>query len=213
MNTQSATRIDDRRRLSVNVRKDGPASGSGEDFEISLLNKIAARMSAAAPLHEVLGEVIEFVTAVVKCDSCMLYVFENKELVLRASNNPHPEVVDRLKMKVGQGITGWVAEHREPVVVTRRAYEDPRFKLFNELPEDHFESFPSRSPVVSGGRMVGVINVQNRDAHQHSKREIELIATLGFLVGADSNGRALKVRICTPSDNPETRKLLNAKGI
>jgi uroporphyrinogen-III synthase len=213
MKTQSATRIDDRRRLSVHVRKDGPASGNGEDFEISLLNKIAARMSAAAPLHEVLGEVIEFVTAVVKCDSCMLYVFENKELVLRASNNPHPEVVDRLKMKVGQGITGWVAEHREPVVVTRRAYEDPRFKLFNELPEDHFESFLS-VPVVSGGRMVGVINVQNRDAHQHTKREIELIATLGFLVGAEIERARLESENLHLFDKLETRKLVErAKGI
>ena len=37
------------------------------------------------------------------------------ELVLRASKNPHPDVLDRLKLRVGQGITGWVAEHRQPV--------------------------------------------------------------------------------------------------
>ena len=54
-------------------------------------------MSAAAPLQEVLRDVVEFVTAVVKCDSCMVYVLENDELVLRASKNPHPEVVDRLR--------------------------------------------------------------------------------------------------------------------
>jgi uroporphyrinogen-III synthase len=33
-------------------------------------------------------------------------VLEGDELVLRASKNPHPEVVDRLKLRVGQGITG-----------------------------------------------------------------------------------------------------------
>ena len=75
-----------------------PQQGHGEeDFDLALLNRIASRMSAAAPLQEVLRDVVEFVTAVVKCDSCMVYVLENDELVLRASKNPHPEVVDRLR--------------------------------------------------------------------------------------------------------------------
>ena len=38
-----------------------------------------------------------------------VYVLEDDELVLRASKNPHPDVVDRLKLRVGQGITGWAA--------------------------------------------------------------------------------------------------------
>ncbi len=165
------------------ARCEAPAEVS-EDFGIGLLNKVASRMSAATPLHEVLAEVVEFVTFVVECDSCFVYLLENDELVLRASKNPHPELVNRLKLKVGQGITGWVAEHREPVAVTRNASEDPRFKLFNELPEDRFEAFLS-VPMVSGGRLVGVINLQDRAEHRFSPREISLIAAVGFLVGAE----------------------------
>jgi uroporphyrinogen-III synthase len=135
---------------------------AGEDSDIALLNRIASRMSTAAPLQEVLRDVVEFLTAVVKCDSCMVYVLENDELVLRASKNPHPEVVDRLKMKVGQGITGWVAEHKEPVVVAQGASRDPRFKVFNELPEDRFEAFLS-VPVVSGriARSIYTVNARS----------------------------------------------------
>jgi uroporphyrinogen-III synthase len=155
-----------------------------EGVDIALLNRTAAQLSVSTPLHEVLDEVVKFVTTVVKCDSCMVYVLENEELVLRASKNPHSEVVDRLKMKVGQGITGWVAQHLEPVALGESAYSDSRFKLFNELPEDRFEAFLS-VPVVSGGRMVGVINVQNRERHQFGDREIKLIATVGYLVGAE----------------------------
>ena len=44
-------------------------------------------------------------------------------------------------MKMGEGITGWVAENRQPVAIAERAYEDSRFKFFNELPEDRFEVF------------------------------------------------------------------------
>ena len=53
-----------------------------------------------------LTRVVEFASALVKCDSCLIYILEGDELVLRASKNPHPDVVDRLKLRVGQGITG-----------------------------------------------------------------------------------------------------------
>jgi FixJ family two-component response regulator len=182
-------------------------------FDVAVLNKMASRLSAADPLHQVLNEVVEFVVAVVECDSCLVYVLEDDELVLRASRNPHPEVLDRLKIKVGQGITGWVAEHRQPVVVTQRAYEDPRFKLFNELPEDRFEAFLS-VPLVSGGRLVGVINLQNRTPYQYSKREISLVATIGFLVGAEVERARLESERSELSSRLETRKLVErAKGI
>jgi uroporphyrinogen-III synthase len=184
-----------------------------EDLDIALLNRIAGRMSAAAPFHEVLNDVVEFVTTVVKCDSCMIYVLEDEDLVLRASKNPHPEVVDRLKIKLGQGITGWVAQRLEPVAVSQGAYGDTRFKLFNELPEDRFEAFLS-VPLVSGGRLVGVINVQNRSQHSYSKREVSLIATLGFLVGAEVERARLENENSTLCDKLETRKSVErAKGI
>ncbi len=131
-------------------------SRESEFSAVVLLRRVASRMSEAAPLEEVLTDVVEFVASVVKCDSCFIYVLEGEELVLRASKNPHPEAVDRLKLRLGQGITGWVAEHKEPVLIPRDASADPRFKLFNELPEDRFEAFLS-VPLVSQGRLVGVI--------------------------------------------------------
>jgi FixJ family two-component response regulator len=183
------------------------------DLDIALLNKMATRLSAADPVHEVFEEVAEFVAAVVKCDSCMVYALEDEELVLRGSKNPHPEVLDRLKMRVGQGITGWVAQHREPVVVTQKAYEDPRFKVFNELPEDRFESFLS-VPLVSGGRLVGVINLQSREPHRYSKRETSLVGMIGFLVGAEVERARLEGENSELSDKLESRKLVErAKGI
>jgi len=182
-------------------------------FDIALLNKMASRLSAADPLHAVLDEVVEFVAAVVECDSCMIYVLEGDELVLRASKNPHPEVLGRLKMRVGQGITGWVAEHRKPVVVSERAYADPRFMLFNELPEDYFQAFLS-VPLVSGGELVGVINLQNRMPQQYGKREINLVATIGFLVGAEVQRARLESERSELFDQLEKRKLVDrAKGI
>ncbi len=186
---------------------------SPQDLDVDILHEIGSRMAAADPLHEVLGRIVDFAADVVRCDSCFIYVLENNELVLRASKNPHPEVVDRLTLHIGQGITGWVAEHRQPVAVARDASRDPRFQVFNELPEDHYQAFLS-VPVLCRGRVVGVINLQHRQPHLHSKREIQLISTIGFLVGAEIEMARLETEYLQLSEKLETRKIVErAKGI
>ena len=139
-------------------------------------------MASADPLHEVLDQVVEFAANLVECDSCFVYVLEQDELVLRASKNPHEEIVDRLNLHMGQGITGWVAEHREPVAISQGATQDPRFQYFNELPEDTYEAFLS-APVIARNRVVGVVNVQHRVPHQHTGSEMEVLTTVGEQVG------------------------------
>lgn len=186
---------------------------SDDDFEISFLREIAKHLSMALPLHELLRQVIAFATTVVKSDSCFIYIVENDELVLRASKNPHPEIVDRLTMKIGEGITGWVAQHREPVAIGMQAADDPRFKFFNDLPEDYFEAFLS-VPVIGRGRVVGVINLQNRAPQQYTRREVGLIETIGVLVGAEIAMARLEREKSQLSDQIEAGQIVQrAKGI
>src|SRR5277367_3258016 len=75
---------------------------SVEDSHVDVLHEISVRLGTADGFHDVLNRVVEFATALVKCDSCLVYVLEGDELVLRASMNPHHEVVDRLKLRVGR---------------------------------------------------------------------------------------------------------------
>lgn len=189
-------------------------SGVNDDNpEVDFLHEIGSRMAAADPLHEVLAKVVEFTAALLKCDSCFVYVREGDQLVLRASKNPHPEVVDQLRIPAGQGITGWVAEHREAVAVPKKAYEDPRFKPFGELPEDRFEAFLS-VPVLSRANLVGVINVQHRLPHTYTRRQIKLISTVGFLVGAEIEAARLESEVSQLARQLEARKIVErAKGI
>ena len=188
-------------------------SVSVEDSHVDLLHEIGVRLSTADGFHEVLARVVEFASALVKCDSCLIYVLEDEELVLRASKNQHPEIVDRLKLRIGQGITGWVAEHREPVAVAEKAATDPRFQFFHELPEDSYEAFLS-VPLMCRGRVVGVINLQHRQPHVHRRREIRLISTIGFLVGAEIEMARLEDANSNLWEQLQTRKVVErAKGI
>jgi len=186
---------------------------SAEKSPVDLLHEIGIQLASADRLHEVLTRVVDFVSALVKCDSCLIYVLEGDELVLRASKNPHPEVVDRLKLRVGQGITGWVAEHQEPVALSENAALDPRFRFFHELPEDTYEAFLS-VPLMCRGRVVGVINLQHRQPHVYRPREIRLISTVGFLVGAEIEMARLEDANATLFEQLQTRKIVErAKGI
>jgi signal transduction protein with GAF and PtsI domain len=182
---------------------------SGEHRDIEVLHEIGERIAAADPLSSVLKLIVEFVSAVVKCDSCFVYVLEGAELILRASQNPHDEVVDRLKIRMGQGITGWVAQHRRPVAIGENASLDPRFQAFHELPEDRYEAFLS-VPILCRDKLVGVINVQHREPHEHSRRDVHLISTIGFLVGPEIELARLEAESMRSSELAEARRLVEA---
>jgi signal transduction protein with GAF and PtsI domain len=180
---------------------------------LDFLHSLGTRIAAADPLHEVLDEIVEFVADLVNCDSCFIFVLEGDELVMRASKNPHPEVLDTLKMRLGQGIAGWVAEHREIVSLPQKASHDARFKVFTELPEDSFEALLS-VPIVSRGRVVSVINVQHKNPHAYTAREVKSIVTIGHLVGSAIEMARLENEITQLSDKLATRKVVErAKGI
>src|SRR5437660_11079031 len=167
---------------------------SVKNVELDMLHEIGNRIAAANPLPEVLGRAVEVISAVVETDSCFVYVLEGNELVLRAFKNPHSEVVDRLKLRLGQVITGWVAEHKRPVAVARDAFQDPRFRSFNELPEDLYQAFLS-VPVLSRDKLVGHINLQHRQPHNYSQREIHLIPRLDFSWAAKLKWRGSREKI------------------
>src|SRR5271170_5352586 len=132
----------------------------------------------AGALESVVSMVVEFMA----CDSCLLYLLQDSELVLCARNNPRPATLGQVRLKLGEGLTGWVARERRLLSISREAYLDPRFKLFTDLPEDTYEAFLS-APVTVRGRVAGVINVQHREQHFHSGGEMELLTTVGEQVG------------------------------
>ncbi len=184
-----------------------------EDSHVDVLHTTVSRIAAADGFHQALDRVLDFAVALVKCDSCFIYVLSGEDLILRASKNPHHELLDRLKLRIGQGITGWVAEHREPVAVSKGAFKDPRFQRFNELPEDRYEAFLS-VPLFSRGRLVGVMNLQHRESHVFTDRDISLLSTVGSLAGAEIELARLETENSDLSQQLETRKLVErAKGI
>jgi uroporphyrinogen-III synthase len=150
--------------------------------QLGLFQKVSRFMVREMSLQEVLQGIVSLVVEFTQCDSCLVYLLDNDELVLCASNTPHPSTIGKIRLKLNEGLTGWVARERRLLAISREAYKDGRFKTFGELPEDSYEAFLS-SPVIARNRVVGVINVQHRLPHQHTGSEMEALTTVGEQMG------------------------------
>ena len=171
--------------------------------QLTLLHRISGIVSSNMSLKDMLGELIGLVVSVTNCDACLVYLLEPAaaEIVLCASQLPHAKEIGNIRMKIGEGVTGWVAQHRSVVALSSRASSDSRFKFFNALPEDTYEAFLS-VPLISSGDVIGVINVHHKKGRQHSPEEVALLTYMAEQMG----GAIAKARLFEKSQ-ASTRKV------
>jgi uroporphyrinogen-III synthase len=189
---------------------------------LALLHRVSAIVSSGRSLDEMLNELVSLATQVTSSDACLIYLLdpENDEIVLRASQLPHASEVGSLRLHVGEGVTGWVAEHKSVVSLPSNASSDSRFQAFSDLVEDTYEAFLS-VPLVAGGVVIGVINIHHRQPHPHSAEEIALVSFIGEQLGGaiararlEEENQRLQEETVEMKRQLETRKLVErAKGI
>lgn len=192
------------------------------ESQVYLLHQISGIVSSELSIDEILGEVIGLAVQATACDACLVYLIDQQtnEMVLHASQVPHARDLGNLRIKVGEGVTGWVAENKSVVALDSNAFADPRFKGFQALIEDTYEAFLS-VPLVCGGDLIGVINAHHRQAHKHTREEIAVMAFIGEQLGVTISKSLLEqenARLLEETQEMrrelETRKLVErAKGI
>jgi len=155
-----------------------------EGTQLALLHRISGIVSSGLTLQNMLGELIGLVVTVTGCDACLVYLLEETagEIVLCASQLPHETEIGNIRLRIGEGVTGWVAQHQSVVALSSRASSDPRFKAFSSLPEDTYESLLS-VPLISGGEVIGVINVHHKNVHLHTAEEVALLSYVAEQMG------------------------------
>src|SRR5215216_1320243 len=89
--------------------------------------------------------------------STVFSTLETDRVVLRAASPVHNEFVGRIEMRLGEGITGWVAQHKEAALIPHGALRDPRMKYFPELEEERWQSMAAVPVTSRAGDVIGVI--------------------------------------------------------
>ena len=179
--------------------------------EAEILHRISETVSGNLDLDAVLHDIVEIATEVTKADSCLIYLLNPRrdELILRASKNPHPKLIGRIRLGLGEGITGWVAQQGRHVAIASNASDDPRFKMFHNLPEDRHQAFLS-IPIMAKREVIGVINVQHKKPHQHRPDEVALMTTMGHQVGGAIETARLHAEITQKARQVETLSQVSA---
>ncbi len=162
-----------------------------------------------------LGEIVGLTSHITDCDACLVYLIDvnSGEMVLRASQVPHAEELGNLRLQVGEGITGWVAEHKSVVALSSKAGADKRFKKFPALVEDSYEAFLS-VPLVSSGDVIGVINVHHREKHEHTPDEVALLTFIGEQMGgAITKSSLLQENLRLTEETKEVKRQLEERKL
>jgi uroporphyrinogen-III synthase len=198
-----------------------PESGAGS-WQIAILHRTSRIVSSGLSIDDMLEELIALTVEVSACDACLVYLpdHESGDIVLRASQLPHDAEIGAVRLHPGEGIAGWVAQHKSPVALSSHAFGDARFKHFTTLIEDTFEALLA-VPLIRGGEVIGVLNVHHREPHVHTPDEISVLCFLGEQMGgaiayatlADHNLKLRKEAMLVRQQLEERKLIERAKGL
>ncbi|CQD06789.1 GAF sensor signal transduction histidine kinase [Mycolicibacterium conceptionense] len=124
------------------------------------------------------------ITEATATDVCFVHVLDDSDraLTLAGATPPFDAEIGKIRLPLGQGISGWVASHRQPVVISHDKESDPRYKPFESLRGRDFTSMVSVPMETGPGGLVGVLNVHTVDRREFTPRDVELLLVIGRLI-------------------------------
>ena len=132
------------------------------------------------PAESVLSEMCVEIAAIAGVDVASVYVREtvaaDDVLVMRGNHGFPPEAIGTVVLRVGEGITGLVAECLRPVSAAVAASQ-ASYKHVPGLGEERFPAFAG-VPLLGGGRCVGVLVLQRRKSRAFTPAEVALATAL-----------------------------------
>jgi two-component system, sensor histidine kinase PdtaS len=154
--------------------------------EVAALRRIGEVTGHVVNTDDILPLVAEIAVEVTNTESAQVYLFNEARdaLVLRASTTALPDAIGKVQVKMGEGITGWVAQSKEHVALSHDAGQDERFKYIPELDAEDYQSILS-VPLVWRGEVIGVVNVRTKAPHEYGKTQVQMLSSVaGQVAGA-----------------------------
>jgi phosphotransferase system enzyme I (PtsP) len=155
-----------------------------QSLGLRTLEDISSIILHSHDLQETLDNIVTLVAKRMRSDVCSIYLLESdgETLVLKATRGLSKASVNRISMKVHEGLCGLTVESRA-MVMTDNAPSHPRYKYFKEAKEEKFLSFLGL-PLFEQRVPIGVIVVQTRLARSFGEDEISALRTITFQIGS-----------------------------
>ncbi len=154
------------------------------DRELALLRELIQAASSGPGVEPLAEAAARMITAATGTDVCFVHVLDDAErsLTLTGATPPFDAEVGKIRLPLGQGVSGWVASHREPVVIVEDKESDPRYLPFESLRGSDFTSMVSVPMETDPGGLVGVLNVHTVARREFTGRDVELLLVIGRLI-------------------------------
>ena len=131
----------------------------------------------------------------------MLLDEEKKHLIIRASKGFPEKYAAKVKVKIGEDISGYVAKQKEPLF-TKNIEDDKRFKKVSG--EQYFNKSLISVPLISNKTVIGVINVNNkRDREVFTIDDKDILMTIAYhaAIAIENSRRYEKAQMAAVTDN------------
>jgi phosphotransferase system, enzyme I, PtsP len=146
-----------------------------------VLRRLRDVMAGSGTAQQRLNDVVRIIAGEMVAEVCSIYVMRAGEVLeLFATEGLRPEAVHRTRLRVGEGLVGVTAATARPLALAD-AQAHPDFAYRPETGEEIYHSLMG-VPVLRGGRVLGVLVVQNRTLRHYTEDEVEAMQTIAMIL-------------------------------
>ena len=163
-----------------------PSGGAARRPAISpvprrMLGRVRAVMASAASAQGRLDQIVQIIALEMVAEVCSIYLRRAGDVLeLFATQGLRKDAVHKTRLRVGEGLVGEIAAHALPYAL-EDAQSHPSFAYRPETGEEIFHSLMG-VPILRGGRVTGVLVVQNRTRRAYEDEEVETLQTVAMVL-------------------------------
>ncbi len=166
------------------------------------LVRIGLELAVCTSQDEVLNTVLHVAGSLIRFEDCSIFLKsgDGQRLTLAASSGPLREQVGRVSYTIGEGLTGWVAQHQSPLS-TGDPRHDARWRgLTAEIPTDELGAFMA-VPIPAPSGLLGVLRVVRSRSRStwldntFSEEDVSMLASVASQLGAALHGLHMRQRL------------------
>jgi signal transduction histidine kinase len=167
------------------------------DRELALLRELIHAASSGPGVEPLAAAAARMITAATGTDVCFVHVLDDtdRSLTLAGATPPFDGQVGKIRLPLGSGVSGWVASHRQPVVIADDKEADPRYLPIQSLRGRDFTSMVSVPMETDPGGLVGVLNVHTVARREFTAGDVQLLRVIGRLIAGAMHQARLHRRL------------------
>ena len=155
--------------------------GTGPTVSRRLLARLRDVMASEDSAQSRLDKIVTLIAADMVAEVCSCYLMRAGEVLeLFATEGLRQTAVHQTRLRVGEGLVGDIAAHARALALAD-AQSHPNFAYRPETGEEIYKSLVG-VPIVRGGRVIGVLVVQNRTQRHYTEEEIETLETVAMVL-------------------------------